>query len=98
MKVLSVEKPELLKVVPLKPAVGHAGVMHVLCPLFRVVPLKPGGGPNIAMHVLPTASVVVFHSNVYLSGPFSFLCSKSSVHFSFVFGGANAGSDMGRWN
>ena len=45
--------------------------------------LKPGVGQNIAMHASPTARNF-FTSNFHLPGPFNFICSKSSLPFSYA--------------
>ena len=45
--------------------------------------LKPGVGQNIATHASPTARNF-FTSNFHLPGPFNFICSKSSLPFSYA--------------
>ena len=46
-----------------------------------MLPLKPGVGQNIAMHASPTSRDILLELNLYLSGPFTFIFSKTSPEF-----------------
>ena len=63
----------------------------------KALHFKPGAGLCIAMHATPTAREF-FLANFYPSGPFTWICSKTSPEFFAVLAVANTGSCVGPHN